>query len=55
MEVSQEYRRRKVDGIRVGAFYSYILGKNENVSLSVVARSNYEVVKKKVYRGLRPQ
>ncbi|KAK5726927.1 i-AAA protease yme1 [Elasticomyces elasticus] len=30
----------------IGGFYAFILGRNENVSLSVVARSNYEEVKK---------
>ncbi|KAI6878510.1 hypothetical protein KC318_g17259, partial [Hortaea werneckii] len=29
----------------IGGFYAFILGRNENVSLSVVARSNYESVK----------
>jgi len=35
-----------------GGFYAFILGRNENVSLSVVARSNYEAVKK---NGLKIQ
>ncbi|KAK3632439.1 i-AAA protease yme1 [Elasticomyces elasticus] len=30
----------------IGGFYAFIIGRNENVSLSVVARSNYEEVKK---------
>ncbi|KAM3416475.1 2-dehydropantoate 2-reductase [Cercospora zeina] len=29
----------------IGGFYAYILGKNKNVSLSVIARSNYDAVK----------
>ena len=33
---------------RIGGFYAFILGRNENVSLSVAARSNYEAVKKAV-------
>ena len=32
----------------IGGFYAFILGRNENVELSVVARSNYEQVKKDV-------
>ncbi|KAI7481504.1 2-dehydropantoate 2-reductase [Hortaea werneckii] len=34
----------------IGGFYAFILGRNENVSLSVVARSNYDSVKS---NGLR--
>jgi 2-dehydropantoate 2-reductase len=30
---------------RIGGFYAFILGRNKNVSLSVVARSNYQQVK----------
>ncbi|KAK5708092.1 i-AAA protease yme1 [Elasticomyces elasticus] len=43
----------------IGGFYAFIIGRNENVSLSVVARSNYEEVKKNASiesqstRGLR--
>jgi ketopantoate reductase len=29
----------------IGSFYAFILSRNENVRLSVVARSNYEAVK----------
>ncbi|PPJ52163.1 hypothetical protein CBER1_10029 [Cercospora berteroae] len=29
----------------IGGFYAYIIGKNKNVSLSVIARSNYDAVK----------
>lgn len=33
---------------RIGGFYAFVLGKSDNVELSVVARSNYEAVKSKV-------
>lgn len=32
----------------IGGFYAFILSQNPDISLSVVARSNYEVVKNKV-------
>jgi hypothetical protein len=32
----------------IGGFYAFILSRAPNVSLSVVARTNYEVVKKQV-------
>ena len=32
----------------IGGFYGFILGRNEGVSLSVVARTNYESVKANV-------
>ena len=41
------------DGISIGGFYAFILGKNENVELSVVARSNYEEVKRDVRKLAR--
>lgn len=33
------------DVFSIGGFYAFILSKNKNVSLSVIARSNYEAVK----------
>ncbi|EME84678.1 uncharacterized protein MYCFIDRAFT_173622 [Pseudocercospora fijiensis CIRAD86] len=30
----------------IGGFYAFVLGKNDNVSLSVVARSNYDAIKR---------
>lgn len=30
----------------IGSFYAFILSKNENVTLSVIGRSNYEAVKR---------
>jgi hypothetical protein len=33
---------------RIGGFYAFILSRAPNVSLSVVARTNYEVVKQQV-------
>ena len=32
----------------IGSFYAFILNRNKNVVLDVVARSNYEAVKSKV-------
>lgn len=32
----------------IGSFYAFILSRNKNVVLDVVARSNYEAVKSKV-------
>ena len=37
---------------RIGGFYAFILSRAPNVSLSVVARANYEVVKKQVSNQL---
>ena len=36
------------ENLSIGGFYAFILGRNENVELSVVARSNYDAVKKDV-------
>lgn len=33
---------------RIGGFYAFILSRDPSVELSVVARSNYDVVKKNV-------
>jgi hypothetical protein len=39
---------------RIGGFYAFVLSRAPNVSLSVVARTNYEVVKQQVsYRLIR--
>jgi len=34
----------------IGGFYAFILGRNENISLTVVARSTYETIK---HNGLK--
>jgi hypothetical protein len=36
------------ENLSIGGFYAFILGRNENVELSVVARSNYDAVEKHV-------
>jgi hypothetical protein len=42
------------NNLSIGGFYAFILGRNKNVELSVVARSNYEVVKKDVCFSITP-
>lgn len=44
--------KRSLNDIRsIGGFYAFVLGKSEDVELSVVARSNYEAVKSEVRLG----
>jgi ketopantoate reductase len=49
MDTYRSSSRRTDESCRIGGFYAYVLGKNEDVSLSVIARSNYDAVKE---RGL---
>ena len=44
----------RVDQPSIGGFFAFILNRNQNVSLSVVARSNYDTVKENVCSS-RPQ
>lgn len=42
-------RKQPLKNIRsIGGFYAFVLGKSDDVELSVVARSNYEAVKGQV-------
>lgn len=46
--ISNENDRNLNNRLSIGGFYAFILSRNQDVSLSVVARSNYESVEAKV-------